>query len=335
MSRAGKILPRLAFSAAVLALILLFVDVSETWTVLTGLHGGLLLLAFACFMATRVLVALKWWLLLGGHAAALRYGVVQRAIFLADFQALLFPNTLAVDAMRLVLLRHHPNGPTYMAATIIADRVVSVMVSAAMALLGMLLVLALPIGVAMAPEVVTFVVAAALLVIAAGVALLSRPLFAVAMLVLERVLAHGLLRRPITVIAAKARELHRAMTTVLAHPATLRRATAVSALVVLARVAHVWCLFAALGTLLAALPLLAVYPIITLFVLLPISILGIGIQDGAYIFFFGSLGVPASTALAASMSFYATILAGCMVAGAIAALVGPPMPTAQPDRSVP
>jgi glycosyltransferase 2 family protein len=329
VSRARTFLLRFAMGVGILCLVLLVVDVSDVWTVLAGLDPWLVLLAFGFLLSTRLLVGFKWWLLLGGRSAALPYPVVQRAIFLADYQALLFPNTLAVDAMRLVLLRHHPRGMTFMAATILADRVVNVMVAAALALLGMLLLHGLPIGVVIEPAVLGIVVGTALALLAAGAALLSQPLFALVMLVLERVLAHGPLRRPTMAIAGKARELHSAMSTVLNHPETLRRAIVISVLVVLARVAHVFCLFAAVGTLLGVVPLLAIYPIIMLFILLPISILGIGVQDGAFIFFFGSLGVPASVSLAASLAFYATVLAGCVVSGIVAALVGPSMPTAK------
>lgn len=335
MSGAGRFLLRLGMGVGILFLVLLVVDVSDVWAVLAGLDHWLLLLAFGFLLSTRLLVGLKWWLLLGGRSGAVSYAVVQRAIFLADYQALLFPNTLAVDAMRLVLLRHHPRGMTYMAATVLADRVVNVMVAALLALLGMLLVHVLPIGVEFEPAVLGIVVGTALAVLAAGLALLSHPLFKLVMLVLERVLAHGPLRGPTMAIAGKARELHGAMSTVLNHPETLRRAVGISVLVVFARVAHVFCLFAAVGTLLSVVPLLAIYPIIMLFILLPISILGIGVQDGAFIFFFGSLGVPASVSLAASLAFYGTVLAGCVVSGIVAALVGPSMPSAKQSPGSP
>jgi uncharacterized protein (TIRG00374 family) len=319
---------RLAFSFAVLAVVLVFVDVAETWRELAGLDPLFLLLGLACLLSTRVLVAFKWWLLLGGRTAAIRYAVVQRAIFLADYQTLLFPNTLAVDAMRLVLLRHHPRGMTYMASTIIADRVVNVQVAAAMALFGMLLLASQPMGASLDQGIILIVVGTSVALLAAGTALLSRRLFALAMLVLERVLAHGPLRRPGLAVAAKGRSLHESMTTLLAHRETLAKAVSISVLVVLMRIATVYCMFAAVGTLLGLLPLLAIYPIIMLFVLLPISILGIGVQDGAFVFFFGSLGVAASVSLAASIGHYATIVSCSLCCGMIAALVGPPMPKA-------
>jgi glycosyltransferase 2 family protein len=333
VNRIGKFLLRLALGVAILVGVVLVVDVSNVWTVLAGLDPWPFLLAFVLLLSARLLVGLKWWLLLGGRASALRYAVVQRAIFLADYQALLFPNTLAVDAMRLVLLRHHPRGTTYMAATIVADRIINVMVAALLALIGMLLVHALPIGVVIEPAVLGIVVGTALTVLAAGTALLSSRLFTLVMVVLERGLAKGPLQRPVAAIAAKAREVHRAMSTMLADPDTLLKAVGVASAVVMVRVAQVYCLFAAVGVLLPVLPVLAIFPIITLLVLLPISFLGIGVQDGAFIFFFGSLSVQPGTALAASLALYAMILGGCIVSGMVATVVGPPMPTAEDSKA--
>ena len=314
---------RLAFSLAVLGIVLYLVDVGETLQMLRGLDLALTALAFACLLATRFLVGFKWWLLLGGRRAAVTYPTVQRAILLADYQGLLFPNTLAVDALRLILLRHHPRGMTYMASTILADRILNTMVAAALALLGMAALLWLPSGATIAPGVVHGVVITASLILLAGFAVMSDRLFGLVTFLSRRLLAHGPLCRPLERILAKAEELHRSTTTVLADAATVSRAVGVSILVVLLRIGLVYCLFAAVGTWLGLLPVLAIYPIIMLIVLLPISILGIGVQDSAFIFFFGGLGIAASLSLAVSMAVYAAILVVSLAAGLIAALVGP------------
>jgi glycosyltransferase 2 family protein len=323
---------RLAFSLAVLGIVLYVVDVAETWQVLQGLDPALMVVAFACLFGTRFLVGFKWWLLLGGRRAAVTYPTVQRAILLADYQGLLFPNTLAVDALRLVLLRHHPRGMTYMASTILADRILNTMVAASLALLGMAALLWLPTGADIASGVVHGVLITASLILAAGIAVMSDRLFGLVTGIARGLLAHGPLRRPLERILAKAAELHRSTTTVLAEPATVARAIAVSILVVLLRIGLVYFLFAAVGTWLGLLPVVAIYPIIMLIVLLPISILGVGVQDTAFIFFFGGLGIAASLSLAISMAVYAAILVVSLAAGLIAALVGPALPTAGQTR---
>jgi len=66
--------------------------------------------------------------------------------------------------------------------------------------------------------------------------------------------------------------------------------------------------------------------------LLPISLFGLGVKDGAFVFFFGGAGVPASLALAVSLSSYGVIIAASLLLGLLASVVGPPLPTVESVR---
>ena len=324
----GAVVLRLAFGLAVFAIVIYFVDLSQAVVVLLELDMALVAAACACLLASRIVVAFKWWVLLGGRSSSVGYAAVQRAVLLADYQALLFPNTLVVDALKLVLLRHHERGLTYTASTIVADRIVNVMVAAATALIGMLVLTSMALGESIPPSVTTTVLVLACTLLAAGFAIQSDRLFRIATWVLDRLVAHGALRRHVHKIIAKAEELHRSMTVLLAEPATLLKAIGLSLLVLLLRTGVVFFLLVAADLLLDLILLLAVYPIIMLIALLPITVLGIGVQDGAFVFFLGGIGVPAATALAVSIAFYAAILAVSLVAGLLGSLFGPALPRA-------
>jgi hypothetical protein len=170
---------RLAFSLAVLGIVVYFVyvvDFGEALALLLRLHLPLVLVALAYLLVT--------------------YPTVQRTMLIAAYQGLLFPSTLAMDALRSILSRHHPRGVNYRTSPILTDRIPAARVVASAALVG------------------------------------------------------------------------------------------ISLAAVLFRTGLVHFLIAAAGTSLGPLPVLAVDPIIMLIVLLPISILGIGVQDSAFIFFF-------------------------------------------------
>ncbi|MGZ9030837.1 MAG: hypothetical protein ACXW2G_05655, partial [Burkholderiaceae bacterium] len=77
---------------------------------------------------------------------------------------------------------------------------------------------------------------------------------------------------------------------------------------------------------------LMLVPVITLISLLPISVLGLGVKDGAFVFFFGGAGVPASVALAVSLSSYGVVIAVSLLLGLVASVVGPPLPRAESVR---
>jgi uncharacterized protein (TIRG00374 family) len=320
---------RLAFSLAVFGIVFYVVDFGETLAVLGGMHAPLLLAAFACLLLTRFLVGFKWWLLLGGRQAAVTYPTVQRAILLADYQGLLFPNTLAIDALRLILLRNHPGGMTYLTSTILADRFLNTMVAAGAALIGIAVLSLVSADAYLSPVVIITVIVSASLMLLLGIATTSEHLLSRVVCIVRRLFAHSPL---VERILYKAAELQGSTKTILTDPLTVIKAVFVSLAVVIFRASVVYFLFAAIGTWLGLLSVLAVYPIMMLIVLLPISILGIGVQDSAFIFFFGGLGVAASPTLAVSLAVYALILLVGLAAGLIAGMVGPAMPTAATER---
>jgi hypothetical protein len=80
---------------------------------------------------------------------------------------------------------------------------------------------------------------------------------------------------------------------------------------------------------------LVLVPIITLVALLPVSVLGLGVKDGAFVFFFGGAGVAASLALAVSLTSYAVIIAASVLLGLVASVVGPPLPKVESAAGAP
>jgi uncharacterized protein (TIRG00374 family) len=320
---------KLVLGLAIFAVVVYFVDLRQSLRALADLDPVLVLPGLAFLVATRFLMGFKWWVLLGGRQSEVSYAKVQRALLLSDYHGLLFPNTMAVDALRVVLLRHHPRGVTHMTATIVADRVINVVVTALVGLLAVGLVVRAPAFPEVAPGVLFSIVGVAVLVIAAGVAAQSRRLFALATTVLRVVFGHGFLRRPVDRVLEIGDGLHRAMKVLLGEPATLAKALAIALVVVAARIGYVHFLFLAIGIDIALLTVIAIYPVVTLVALLPLTLMGIGLKDGAFVFFFGGVGVPPSLALAVSLASYAAIIACSLVFGVLATFFGPRLPTAE------
>jgi uncharacterized protein (TIRG00374 family) len=230
-------------------------------------------------------------------------------------------------------LRHHPRGVTYMTATIVADRVINVVVTALVGLAAVGLVVLAPGLPAIASGVLFTVVGIALAVVSVGVAAQSRRLFGLVTTVIRSLFGHGFLRRPVDRVLEICDGLHRAMKALLAEPATLAKALAIALVVVAARIGYVYFLFLAIGIDIALLTVMAIYPVVTLVALLPLTLMGIGLKDGAFVFFFGGVGVPAPMALAVSLASYAAIIACSLVFGVLATFFGPRLPTADPSTA--
>jgi uncharacterized protein (TIRG00374 family) len=327
-SSTSKLALRLLIGVGLLAVVFQFADVGEALRAIRNVDGWWLAASIACYVATRALMAIKWWVLLGGGAASVSYATVQRALCLSDYYSLLFPNTLAVDVTRVVLLRHHARGTGFMIAAILADRVINVATTAATALVALGALYAWRGALPFSPAVANAVIVVALLVIVAACAVASSRLTSLVIASLRATarVVPQLARLPGWIDAAA--RVHAAMATMLTSRGTLFPAFALAAAMVIARVASAYFLFFAVGAPQSFALNLVLVPIVVLIALLPITVFGLGLKDGAFVFFFGGAGVAASLALAVSLASYAVIIAANVLLGLVASVVGPPLPTA-------
>jgi uncharacterized protein (TIRG00374 family) len=319
---------KLAFGLAILGLIAWLVDISETMRTLHGLDLGWLLAAIVIYLAIRVLMGLKWWVLLGGRDAAVSYPTVQRAMLLSDYHGLLFPNTLAVDALRAALMRHHPRGLTFMTASIVADRVINLSVAAAIALVALAVTHLLTEASFVASRVSIAVVAIAGSVLLATMAVVSRKFFDGVIGLSRALAARSSIKAIVLRVSQKLDEVHCAMSTMLTDQRMMRRAVLLAVMVILVRGFWTYCLFVAVGVPVSLFWIVTLMPVITMIALLPLTVLGLGLKDGAFIFFFNGIGVAAHAALAVSLTSYAVIIACNLSLGLLATMIGPPLPKA-------
>jgi glycosyltransferase 2 family protein len=301
MTSLTRIALRLLLGISLLVLVLQFVDVGEALRALRKLQPEWIAASVACYVVTRVLMGVKWWVLLGGSGGSLSYATVQRALCLSDYYGLLFPNTLAVDVTRVILLRHSRGGPGFVTAAILADRVINIAMAAVISLLAMgvwyVALGSLPFSRVVANSVLglsLLVLTVCLIVASRSTLLLLVSWFRAA----NAFLALSSLEKVLRV----AERVQAAMRTMLTRPRTFLPATFLACLFVLARVGSIYFLFIAIGAPQTFLLNLTLVPAITLVALLPISILGLGLKDGAFVVFFGGAGVAKSLALGVSFT---------------------------------
>jgi uncharacterized membrane protein YbhN (UPF0104 family) len=88
------------------------------------------------------------------------------------------------------------------------------------------------------------------------------------------------------------------------------KALLISALVQFSGISAVYILALGIGEHIPFLALLIFLPLISIFAAIPISIYGIGIREGAFVLFFGLIGVRLDVATALSLSWFLTTVAG-------------------------
>jgi uncharacterized protein (TIRG00374 family) len=103
----------------------------------------------------------------------------------------------------------------------------------------------------------------------------------------------------------------------------LPRALPLIVLFQLSMIAVVWALFRSLGTDLPFTIHLAFIPVISVITLLPASVGGFGLREGAYVHFYGLAGVPPDVAFVASVLFFLMTFGVTAVVGGVWSLFGP------------
>jgi uncharacterized protein (TIRG00374 family) len=91
------------------------------------------------------------------------------------------------------------------------------------------------------------------------------------------------------------------------------KALTLSVFVQLAGIISVYILSLGLGQHIPLLAFLIYLPLIILFSMLPISISGLGVREGAFVVFFGLIGVKPETATAISLSWFITLSASSLI----------------------
>lgn len=253
--------------------------------------------ALAILFAQIVVVGLRWHLVARVVGGALPLARTTRVALISQFVSLALPSTLGGDAARLLFARRAGIPINRALSGIVLDRIVGI------AAVGALMVALLPAFFGLvadhAARVAMGASCAALVLALVGFVLLSNPAM--------RALARHRYGRPIAAAIRDARALA---------DAPERAAIAATAMLVQAMsIAAIWALAHGLGVRLDLLACLVMLPPIGLTSMLPISIGGWGVREGAMVAGLGLIGIAASDALALSIASGLVQMAAGMVAG--------------------
>ncbi len=292
---------RLAAGVALLGIILSRMDLAalaRAWGPgsALGVAGAALLLLLG-----QSIAALRWKLILGPGSPPWAYLV--RLYVIGGFFSLFLPTVVGGDAVRAAAAAQGSGRAGGVVASVLFDRALGVLAMAGYAGLGLLMApeAARRLGEGLRlrlPDAPGAVLGGAVLVLGAGVA--------AALLLRQSPRARKAARDALELGAGLARA-----------PLTLLQAVALG-FVVQGLYILLWLVLArSIGLPLPALALLVAVPIVTLAAMLPVTLGGLGVREGAWLLLLGGSGIPSEQTLAFSLLFFATNL----VTGAVGALV--------------
>ncbi len=278
-------------SVALILLVVRSVDLSASFAVMTRLALPALLAASGLVAAATLITALRWWWVLRQLVASIPLAAAVRLMFVGNFFSQMLPSSVGGDAVRIWYVRHE-GVPTQRA-------IGSVLLERACGLLGLALLVAAGMVVA-GPGVdpaVRFVLLAGLPVAAAG--------FAVVCLADRWAwLARADWLAPVKSFAADTRRIVCA--------GSFGGLLALSIAAQLCMVLAVFTLASGLGIRLALFDAVTLVPGVLLAMVIPLSVAGWGVREGAMVVMLAFAGVPGEAALAISLLLGLSMIAATL-----------------------
>lgn len=262
------------------------------------LFAGIIIAALLLLLGQSV-AALRWKVVLGPGSP--RWGYLTRLYLVGGFFSLFLPTVVGGDVVRAAAAAQATSRPGGVIASVLIDRALGVLALAGYGLLGLLL----------APEVVGRLLAASRLRLPdAGVVLGIMVALVAAALIVRR-----LLRIPR--VREAAREGWRAMQDLARSPGALATAVLLG-FVVQGLYILLWVVLAAAVRLpVDGWTLMLSVPIVSVFAMLPVTLNGLGVREGAWLLLLGGAGIPDNRIVGFSLLFFIVNLITGLVGGVL------------------
>jgi uncharacterized protein (TIRG00374 family) len=289
-----------ALSAGLLALLLWKIDLGATIDYIRDADGLLWLAALAVFVASTAGMAWRWQLLLAARGIHEPLRWLTGSYFAGYAAAQFLPTGIGGDALRIVdHARRRPDRKSEVAAAVLMERVIGAVSVLILAAVG----LVLAIGRYDDIEALLWIELGFLAVVGAGLFLLFSTRGRKAVRLVRPVAARLGLQRP-------ARSLYASMHAYRREPRALVVVCVLTLALQLVRAISIWLCGEAVGLDLSPIVYIILGPLLSLVMLVPFTVNGLGVREAFFVAFLGRFGVDADAAFATGFLFYAvTILA--------------------------
>ncbi len=277
-------------SLGLLAALAYTIDLSEMARLMVGLRWEIFAVLLILVLGERLLSTWKWQVLLTTHGSDLTLWQLFRIQMTSGCFGLFLPSSMGMDVLRMVAISQCSTKPIQAVAASAADRAISVFIHL---FLGAVVALLAAAGDYLPwPMAVVFPIL--FLGVAGVVMILALP-------TLNKWVA-PLLRRTVgEKITGKLKEFYSSLLVYRDHKRALTINAAIFSLMIILRIIIVYAQAVALNIHVDPLLLALVLPLVWVALMLPISIGGLGLQEGAYFFFLRGIGVGGPAALAISI----------------------------------
>jgi uncharacterized protein (TIRG00374 family) len=292
---------RIIFSVGLLAFLISQVDLSEIWQRLITSNGWYILLAFLLGMVDRVLMAFKWNVLLKAKGMNIPLAQVTFVYWKTTFLGLFLPATVGGDALRAYALSRKNYPMSDVVSSIIVERALGFLALFVMVIISVLASIFL-LGETFFDGMTSLLLVFGALSIVAIVGMY----FTMRQDILKRIGRFVDQRGGKLVqnkIAQKLREIVRSYASFGGNMRVMAWFFVLSLIENLFPLMWAYLLSLAFGIEVPVLYFFILIPIVLVLIRLPISLDGFGINEGAFVFFLGLIGVSSEEGFLLGLSF--------------------------------
>jgi len=283
-------------SIALLALLIWKANLGDIVTVIATADKRLYFAAFALFLFQQIVVTYCWQLLLVAQNNAVPFLKTLQVHFVGSFFGTFLPSSISMDIVRAYHLSRHLRRGVDAASSMFVTRVAGFGINFLLAL-----IVAIPVCRASNDFQILWTVA-----------ILTFAFFAAIWVILHRwslQLVSSLLRRfKLAKIADKLQHVRESILEVAVAKSAMLKMLALTLFFQMLGIIIIFIVGRAVGIGLDFQYYCIYIPLITAIAVLPVSILGIGIREGAFVFFFTQAGVPKAAALSLSLLLFSQSL---------------------------
>lgn len=282
-------------SLVLLAVLFFLVDREALLNALTTINPAYYLIGLGAFMSAVCFWTLRWWMFIRAAEEPVSFSKALTTLLTGIFYSMFLPTFVGIDIGRMYELgRDQNNRKTHVVSTVLLDRLMGLISLVIMAFIALIIGYQYTSG----DDGVIITVIGALAGLVVGWLLFFNRRFME--FIFKLVFSLPLVNR----LEETIREIYEALYLLHKQPRLLLATGAVSMLNNIAETMSVVFIAVALGVEVSPVYFFLFMPIIWLVMLIPISISGLGLREGAFVFFFTQVGVSAADAVAISLLFY-------------------------------
>jgi uncharacterized protein (TIRG00374 family) len=303
---------RFLLSLFFIALIISRVNLEKVLALVPTIKLHFVLIGLIWLLIDRIIMSYRWDILLRAKGINISILSLIRLYFLASFWGAFLPSSVAPDVVKVyVASKKHDANTSDVLSSVVVDRFIGVFSLATVAFLSFAVIF---FSRRMQANANILAAILAVLAIMAFFVLFDR-------LPLKKVSAFLHLSRKGTVWQFLAK-FYNSCREYRGDRAAILRVFTVSFVNHIFSILIIYLLTVSLGLQISVLHLFVFVPLVNFLIMIPISLGGLGIQEGAYVYFFSQVGVSTQEALTVALIFRALMITASLPGGAIYALEG-------------